>query len=149
MILYVVRYTGRYSQYRPVYYAVPETEWRRCGGTAWLGSGYAESKDNLRRKYPAAVIADSPFLVVEAIRDEKGRLGFRQKRYPGRSAFVGPGDETYDVVIPDRTTPVQEGCVYEIGTVAKRIVRPGSRALRFVRVTHHPDCCRQGGHNPA
>src|SRR3989344_1875519 len=115
MILYVVRYTGRYSQYRPVYYAVPETEWRRCGGTAWLGSGYAESKDNLRRKYPAAVIADSPFLVVEAIRDEKGRLGFRQKRYPGRSAFVGPG----------------------------------SRALLFVRVTHHPDCCRQGGHNPA
>ena len=139
-ILYVVRYSGRFGQ---GVYARSENEWRKCGGIGFFGrGGMAESREELKKQYPNAIILESPDDIVQAVRiDEAGKIGFRQKRYPGRTAFVGPDNENYDIVIPDRSTPVREGCLYTVGDTVRRIARPGKRGLRFVKGGHHPECC--------
>ena len=139
-ILYVVRYSGRFGS---GLYAKNEREWRKCGGRGFYGrGGMKRSKEELKKENPNSIILDSPDDVVQAVRiDEDGKLGFRQGRYPGRTAFVGPDNENYDIVIPDRSTPVKEGCLYIVGDTVRRIERPGKRGLRFVRVEHHPECC--------
>ena len=137
-VLYIVSYSGRFGHR---FYAVDERQWRKCGGHGFFGAG-AVSREELRKQYPNGVLLESPDEVVQAVRiDETGKLGFRQKRYPSRTSFVGPDHEVYDIILPDRSTPVTEGCLYVIGDAVRRIARPGKRGLLFVRVEHHPECC--------
>lgn len=100
-------------------------------GPGWPSGGYP-SLEELRAAYPGDYIQWGDEDIRQSVKLPDEKIGFPQRPYPGRTAFVGPDDPAYDIVIAN-PPPVKVGEIHRIGETIRTIKRPGRRSLRIVR----------------